>query len=93
MALAQAGTIVEALVTNLGRVAVNLPIGVTNLGRLTMNLETFVTNLERLAMNLEAFVTNLGRLAVKDGPSESPGLRYGAAWQTPLPSLSVILRS
>ena len=61
MALAQAGTIVEALVTNLGRVAANLPIGVTNLGRLAMNLEAFVTNLERLTMNVEAFVTNLGR--------------------------------
>jgi hypothetical protein len=58
MALAQAGTIVEALVTNLGRVAANFPTG--------------VTNLERLAMNLEAFVTNLGRLAVKDGPSDLP---------------------
>jgi hypothetical protein len=51
MALAQAGTIVEALVTNLGRVAANFPTG--------------VTNLERLAMNLEAFVTNLGRGTVK----------------------------
>jgi hypothetical protein len=83
----------EAFVTYLERLAMNLEAFVTYLGRLTMNLEAFVTNPERLAMNLEAFVTYLGRLAVKDGPSESPGLRYGAAWQTPLPSLSVILRS
>ena len=83
----------EAFVTNLGRLAMNLEAFVTYLERLTMNLEAFVTYLGRLTMNLEAFVTNLGRLAVKDGPSESPDLRYGAAWQTPLPSLSVILRS
>jgi hypothetical protein len=38
MALAQPGTIVEALVTNLERLAVNLPTGVTNLEALVTNL-------------------------------------------------------
>jgi hypothetical protein len=36
MALAQPGTIVEALVTNLGRLAMNLEALVTNLGRGTV---------------------------------------------------------
>ena len=52
---------------NLATFAANLEAFVTILERLAMNLETFVTNVQTFAANLEAFVTILERLAMNVG--------------------------